>query len=103
MIFKFRNRENQQALDLACDELLKKDYEYFIAQPDYGFSEIKLNRNVYRYAWWKWQINDELYHYVLQTDQKAGLGFHYKFLSGVKLTKDKMFSKMTITELAEYD
>ena len=103
MFFKKRSELNQKALDKARDEILAKGINYFLKLPDYGTGEIVYNDEIYSYGFWKYKIDEQIYHYVMQIDQKAFVGFWYKFLSGIKVENNSNLSRMDSKELSQYD
>ena len=103
MFFKPRNEKNQEALNKATQELLNTKIEVLLQMPDYGVNTIELDGESFKYAWWKYTFNDELIHIIQQIDQKKGLGFYYKFLSGVKIINKKKILVLTEEETDNYD
>ena len=103
MFFKKRNESNQKALDCARDEILEKGINKLFELPDYGSGETAYNNKKYSYAFWKYRIGEDKYHFVMQIDQKAFLFFGYKFLSGLKTEGNSTLHKMNNIELSQYD
>ena len=98
-----RDEQNQEAIDIATNELLNKEVKSLLEMPRSGLSEIKINNIIIEYGWNKYELNDNLTHIVLQTSQKLKFGSYYNFLNGLKIINKTKVIILTDEETGDYD
>lgn len=92
----------QKTVDKKVEELFSLSTQNLFEISDYGQEFENVGDNKINIGWWKYQINRDLIHIVYKTSRKTFLFLHKQYISGVKVSRDKI-EYLTKEEIGEYD
>lgn len=97
------DHQYQLIIDKKVEELLSSPITEIEKIEDYGTINTMINNKDVSIGFWKYQISDNLIHIVFKTSRPTlFLGFYKSYIGGVKIVGSKI-SKLSNSELGDYD
>lgn len=92
----------QKAVDEAAQKILNLSVEEFLLIGDNGADEVIINGKMVSIGWFHYKFENNVHHIFFKAMKKSLLIFYNCYLSGVKLSGNKI-EPLTPEELGNYD
>ncbi len=96
--------------DELFQKILKEEVDKFLLIPiselitieDYGSIIRNINEGQIKIGWWKYELSENIFHFVFKTSNRDFLILHKPFIDGFKIRNNKL-ERLSNIELGEYD